>query len=310
MDREGFEPSASPMPRYASECVFKRYDGRMENERECGFRIEDSEGLLAKFQDFCLVNMRLAPRTVKNTMQDVKRFLKVSEYSISYEAISNYLKHYLGKAPETYNSQIKSLRRFIREFLGLGRLISSFKIAPVDDQRWYTDLTKAQVKRGFLAQPDSRSKAIYLFTATTGLRKSEILSLKKENVDFKLRAVRPEHFTRKKRSGVTFYNKEAEEWLMRYLEERRDNDQRLFVISDRQWKYIWERASKAAGVKITAQALRLWFSTEMGELGVPDRYVDVFQGRALRNVIAKHYTGKGLERLKRIYNKADLRVLS
>ena len=47
----------------------------------------------------------------------------------------------------------------------------------------------------------------------------------------------------------------------------------------------------------------------MGELGVPDRFVDVFQGRAPRSVLAKHYTGKGLDRLKRIYDKADLKVL-
>jgi len=48
----------------------------------------------------------------------------------------------------------------------------------------------------------------------------------------------------------------------------------------------------------------------MGELGIPDKYVDVFQGRAPRIVIAKHHTGKGLERLKRIYEKADLKVLN
>ena len=63
-------------------------------------------------------------------------------------------------------------------------------------------------------------------------------------------------------------------------------------------------------MRITPQVLRIWFSTEMGELGVPDRYVDIFQGRAPRSVLAKHYTGKGLERLKRIYDKAGLKVLS
>jgi hypothetical protein len=36
----------------------------------------------------------------------------------------------------------------------------------------------------------------------------------------------------------------------------------------------------------------------MGELGVPDRYVDAFQGRAPRSVLANHYTGKGIDRLK------------
>jgi len=56
--------------------------------------------------------------------------------------------------------------------------------------------------------------------------------------------------------------------------------------------------------------LRAWFSTEMGELGVADSFIDIFQGRAPRAVLAKHYTGKGLLRLKRIYNKANLKVLN
>ena len=42
---------------------------------------------------------------------------------------------------------------------------------------------------------------------------------------------------------------------------------------------------------------------------VPDTFVDVFQGRAPRNVLAKHYTGKGLDRLRRVFDKAGLKVL-
>jgi len=53
-----------------------------------------------------------------------------------------------------------------------------------------------------------------------------------------------------------------------------------------------------------------WFSRDMGELSVPDRYVDIFQRRVPRSVVAKHYTGKRLKRLKRIYDKAGLKVLS
>lgn len=39
----------------------------------------------------------------------------------------------------------------------------------------------------------------------------------------------------------------------------------------------------------------MWFATKIGKFGVPDRYVDVFKGRAPRSVLAKHYTGKGLQ---------------
>jgi integrase len=117
------------------------------------------------------------------------------------------------------------------------------------------------------------------------------------------------HFTRKKRSGITFYNEETALWLEKCLSERKDNSEKLFVISDRAWRRIWIRASKGAGVTITSKILRAWFSTEMGEIGVPDRFVDVFQGRAPRSVLAKHYTGKGLKTLKRIYEKANLKIL-
>jgi len=149
-----------------------------------------------------------------------------------------------------------------------------------------------------------------LFTATTGLRKGEILALQKSQVNFETRSVIPKHFTRKKRSGITFLNDETIFWLQKYLKRRKDDSHKLFVVSDRQWKRIWKLASKSAGVLITSMVLRAWFSTEMGELGVADRFIDIFQGRAPRAVLAKHYTGKGLLRLKRIYNKANLKVLN
>lgn len=148
-----------------------------------------------------------------------------------------------------------------------------------------------------------------MFTATTGLRKGEILALKKNQVNFELCSVIPMHFTRKKRSGITFFNKETAVLLQKYLYERSDDSDRLFVVSDRQWKKIWKQASKIAGVSVTSKVLRAWFSTEMGELGVPDRFIDIFQGRAPRSVLAKHYTGKRLLRLKRIYDKTDLKII-
>lgn len=48
----------------------------------------------------------------------------------------------------------------------------------------------------------------------------------------------------------------------------------------------------------------------MGKLGVPDRYVDAFCGRVPRRVLARHCTDFSPEKLKEIYDKADLKVLS
>ena len=255
--------------------------------------------------------MRLAPVTVQTSLQIVKRFLANANGVVSYEAIKSYLATYIDKAPKTYNSQITNLRRFVRDYLGHKELIESFKLAPVDEIGKPINLpTKEQLRRGFKAQKDDRGRAIYLFTATCGLRKCEILALVRKNIDLKLRCVRAEHYTRKKRSGITFYNDETEVWIKKYWRNRNDNNSKAFVISDRKWRQIWRNASEAAGVKITPQVLRVWFATEMGERLVPDRYIDIFQGRAPRSVLAKHYTGKDFERLKRIYDNAQLKVLS
>jgi intergrase/recombinase len=48
----------------------------------------------------------------------------------------------------------------------------------------------------------------------------------------------------------------------------------------------------------------------MGRLGIPDRYVDAFCGRVPRSVLARHYTDFSPEKLKEIYNKVKLKVLS
>jgi intergrase/recombinase len=189
--------------------------------------------------------------------------------------------------------------------------MKSFKKAHESSDQEVVLPTKAQLKMGFEGLTDDRERAIYLFYATTGLRYSEALRLNRfQDIDYQLRAVKSKHSTRTKKAGVTFYNEECEAWLKKYLESRHDSSERLFCIGHGDFLRIWRKASAKAEVKITPQVLRKWHSTELGELGVPDRYVDVFQGRAPKSVIAKFYTGKEFERLKRIYDKADVKVLS
>jgi len=88
-----------------------------------------------------------------------------------------------------------------------------------------------------------------------------------------------------------------------------NGDEELFSLKVREFKALWTKASVSAGVRIRPQILRKWHSTMLGELMVPDRFVDLFQGRAPRSVLARHYTGTELKRLKRIYDNANLKVL-
>jgi integrase len=254
--------------------------------------------------------MRLSPITIRDTALTVKRYLKLSNWVVSSEALKAYLKTYLKKAPWTYNSEIVRLRRFFRDYLERPEMIGRYKTAPLNALGSSGPLPDMhQIRAGFDAQVSDLDRALYLFAATTGLRRGEILGLRRDQIDLETGAVMPNHVTRTKLSGITFFNAEARELLKRYLSRRTDSDPRLFPISERQRNKIWRRATEAAGIKIGPQILRVWFSSEMGERGIPDRYVDIFQGRAPRSVIAKCYTRREIEKLRGIYERAGLNVL-
>ena len=266
--------------------------------------------MISEFWDYCKIDERLTERVSRDYRNIALRFVKFSEGMISKDTIRGYLTEYLEKKPKTYNNQLDGLRAFVSRFLKRPDLMKDFKKAHQPNNFERKLPTKEQLRKGFYALTDDRERSIYLFYATSGLRHGEALELTKDDVDLQLRCIKSKHDTRTKKAGVTFYNQECETYLQRYLDSRKDYKDRVFVIGTRAFIRIWNKASKATGFRITPQVLRVWHSTEMGELGVPDRYVDIFQGRAPKSVLAKFYTGKDLLRLKRIYDKAGLKVLS
>lgn len=153
------------------------------------------------------------------------------------------------------------------------------------------------------------ARAMFLLFATSGLRRNELLGLLRENIDLEKRMIIPgKQSSRTKRTYVTFFNGEASEVLKKILPE--DPKARVFPVSPMYFRKKAERIHKKTGVKIGPLILREWFSSEMGELNVPDRFVDAFCGRVPKSVLAKHYTDYAPMKLKRIYEKANLKVLT
>jgi integrase len=141
-----------------------------------------------------------------------------------------------------------------------------------------------------------------------------VLSLTVDDVDFEKRMLKPHnHKGATKHTWVSFYNAEAEEmlkWFRAHLTVKQRNSNKLIPISNRDFKAEWKAAQVKTGLKLTSKCLRDWFAEEMGKLGVADRYVDAFQGRTPASVLARHYTDYNPEKLKEIYDKANLKVLS
>jgi len=291
--------------------MLMKEDGGRSRDRTCDPRHVKSSQIpidLCEFEKFMTLNLRLSKGTIEKTMYRIRAFVRKWGYDFSDKTISKQLTSYLSKAPATYNSEILALKR-LAHYLGAEDLLKSYKHAPVDIIPQYTPSTE-EIRSGYYALTELKQKAIYLFLASTGIRKGELENLTLDKIDWENRCVKADHFTRTKRSGITFFNQETEQIIQKYLVERGEENERLFVQSDRQWKNMWNKVHQMAGVRITTKSLRRWHSVELGEKGVGDRYIDVFQGRAPRTTLAKHYTSHGIKRLKTVYDRANLSVLS
>ncbi|MHC1586503.1 MAG: integrase [Candidatus Hecatellaceae archaeon] len=65
-------------------------------------------------------------------------------------------------------------------------------------------------------------------------------------------------------------------------------------------------AEAESGLKLNPHMLRKWFATEMASRGVPAHYIDAFQGRLPKTILARYYTDYSSRRLLQIYKQAGL----
>ena len=275
--------------------------------------------LLSNFERFCKVDRNLAPRTLSHNNGypwQVRRLLEsVGKHpsQVTAEDIRSYLIRFKTKSPSTYANVLKALKIFFREFLKMPEVVESFKFP----KRTYAPKTvpsKEDLRRYFDALDNDRDKALFLMYATSGLRRNELLSLTVNDLDLENRTIIPKnaHNGTTKSTWGTCFNVEAQTYLKNYLvsRESNDDDRRLLRLAPVTVKRAFEKASQKSGIKITPQVLRDWFCDQLGLLGVPDRYVDAMCGRTPKSVLARHYSDFAPQKLKTIYDKADLRILS
>jgi integrase len=275
--------------------------------------------LLSKFKEFCKIDRQLSDRTVCSNsgyVYEVKRFLQTIDKpptQITVDDVRTYLTRFQTKSASTKANVLKALRLFFNHFVGKPDVVKSFKFP----RRTYMPKTvpdKDDLKRFFEALDDLKYQTAFLLYASCGLRKTELLKLSIADVDIENRTILPRNAhetSTTKNTWATCFNAEAQTYLKRFLANRRDNkDSRLIPVSQIALERAFRKASQRSGVKITAKTLREWFCCQLGELGMPDRYVDALCGRVPKSVLARHYTDYSPQKLKTIYDKANLSVLS
>jgi len=270
------------------------------------------ENDLEDFKLFASAKMNLAKDTVRHYASRVRAFLR-DRSVVSDKDIQIYINEKKQTCKPDYVSNIiSSFKAYFRDYKGLP-FMNGYK-HPSGPLKMKEEIEPEKVKRFIEAIDDLTVKCITILLAASGLRKSEVWNLRKEDVDRSLRCIIPNcHSGETKHSGISFYNEEAEKVLEEYLEIEKpsqNKDEKLFVIGHERFWRAWKRAREKSGVYLKPKDMRDFFSQEMGKALIPDRFIDIFQGRAPRNVLAKHYTPQGIRMLTEIYDKADLQVLS
>ena len=266
---------------------------------------------LGKFASFCQVDLQLGERTVREHVWQIGRLLSSmgkDPRAITREDVRSYLATFADKAPATRANVLKSMKIYFRDYIERPKVVETFRF-PRQEFKPKRVPSRADLQKFYVALDSSRDRALFLLYATSGLRKNEILSLNREDVDLEKRMIIPDkNGSRTKRTWVSFFNEEAKEALEEYLATRIDDDPRLFRLSLRQ-THFFAVARVKTDLQITPQVLREFFACELGQLGVSDRYVDAFCGRIPHSVLARHYTDFSPERLKEIYDQANLTIL-
>jgi len=267
---------------------------------------------LEDFRLFCLAKLNLSVETAKQYVRKVRAFLKRVNDRVCEKDVQKYILEAKEKyVPDVVSNIISAFKAYFRDFKGL-TWMDGYR-HPSGPLKVKEEIEPEKVKRFIEAIDDIGVKCFALFLASSGLRKNEVWNLRKSDVDRGLRAIIPNcHSGKTKHSGISFYNEEAEKALMEFekvMNPWQKRSEKLIPICKMRLLSAWKRAKEKTGIHLKPKDLRDFFSQEMGKALIPDRFIDIFQGRAPRNVLAKHYTPQGIRLLREIYDKANLKIL-
>ena len=278
------------------------------------------------FVRFLSVDLKLSPRTVKDhvfVFRQLQKFLKARNKSlktVTREDIRDFLSQY--ENPSTYSNTLKGLLRLFRDYLHIPELVAGFRF-PKQGLN-VVRIPSKKVLQEFFYCLSFRSQVLFLFAATSGLRRGEIFGLKLRNISLDLDPEIGVVFPRQhlstglagaKYNWISCFNQEARKYFVEYLETKNPShnpEWEPFKASTFEpiLSREWVQASKKIGFRIHLHLLRKWFSDQMALAGIPDRYVDAFQGRLPQTILARHYSDYTPEKLIQIYKQANIRVLS
>ena len=258
-----------------------------------------------------LIARNRSARTIKCFRSILRRFLEflgekhvkdVTVYDV--DLFLARLREAGWESSSVYTAAV-AVKRFL-EFLGLREGIAGFEL-PRRERPLPRYLTQEEVAKIVASCSSLRDKVIVLLLYSTGLRVSELVSLKLDDIDLERRTIRVRGKGGKER--VVFFPESLSKLLHEYIQSLDGRSDFLFPSRNGHIHYttverIVRRAAERAGVrkKVTPHVLRHSFATQSLAMGLDIREIQELLGHSSLST-TQVYAHVSRERLKRDYDR-------
>jgi integrase/recombinase XerD len=253
-------------------------------------------------------------RTVDSYIYHNKRFIefvKKEPDNINEEDAKTYIAHLMSNKrykPRSVNLALSSLKFFYNEILQ-NRAFNAVK-APKLEKKLPTVLTKEEMKKLLTAIENPKHKLLVEFLYSSGLRVSECVGLKLDDLDLSEKMGKIRHGKGNKERYIILSDNLIRH-LNQYLQNKKDKSQYIFSvkgrpITTRQAQKIVKEAAKSAGIKkrVFCHALRSSFATHLLEAGTDIRIIQELLGHSDLST-TQIYTKVSTQQLKRVKSPLD-----
>ena len=253
-------------------------------------------------------------RTVDTYIYNNKKFLEfikkepqdvIDDDAKKYIA---YLMTDLKYKPSSVNLSLSSLKFFYKEIIQ-NPAFNAVK-APKLEKKLPTVLTKDEIKRLINATNNPKHKLLIEFMYSSGLRVSECVNLKMDDLDLSERIGKIKHGKGNKERYIIL-SENLLIHLNEYTIKKKDNSSFIFSVNNRpitirQAQKVVKESSKKAGIKkrVFCHALRSSFATHLLEAGTDIRVIQELLGHTNLST-TQIYTKVSTQQLKKVKSPLD-----
>jgi integrase len=275
-----------------------------------------------------------APKTREERLRYLRKTLEDLGWELSAERLQEYIAELSEESPHVAQHTAKALKLFIKHVLRDPNLYTAFKTPKVEYGLAAEPLTLEEVRAVARAIDWPPAKAYFALLAETGLRPSEILNARVQDLDLNermLRIMKANNTT--KRSYIAFFSEKLRDYLREeylpyreeFIEVREASVRNLLKEGVGEWRNllfpfkdsalraaIYDAMDRTLGRRFRLYDLRAFFASYMSLKGVPGQIIDLLQGRVPPRefqVLARHYLAVNIRELRDVYDRAGLAIL-